>query len=185
MVDRDRLIEAMGSFMYNHARKGYSKAFAIGVAAVAGVWILLPLLVPLCASSPPSTMSTIAAATPLVVEGHVYDSLDHPVGGADVSVTVRHTSGGSMTKYVTTTPEGYYGVTFVKDDWNVNDLIDVVATYDAETASSLDNLAESSGYEMIDVYFSVPIPEFSDIAETTAMVGLCIVVAMVAIRRRV
>jgi hypothetical protein len=182
MVDRDRLIEAMGSFMYKHECKGHSKAFAIGVAAAC---ILLPLLVPLCASSPPSTIISIAAVTPMIVEGHVYDSLGHPVGGADVSVTVKHISGGSTTKYFTSTSEGYYGVTFTKDEWNVNDLIDVVATYDAETASSLDNLAESSGYEMIDVYFSVPIPEFSDIAETTAMVGLCIVVAMVAIRRRV
>jgi len=183
MVNRDEVSRLMSSFMYKHPHKDHSKAFAIGVAAVAVLFFSLPLLVPPCASDQPS-VGSIAATTPKIVEGHAYDSLGQPVDGASVSVTMKHSGGGSTTKYYTTVSGGYYMVTFTKDEWNVNDLIDVVATYDSETASSLDNLADSSGLQTIDVYFSVPIPEFSGMSGVIVATGLCASMVLFLSRRR-
>ena len=125
-----------------------------------------------------------AASVPYIVEGFVTDSGGSPVLGAVVTVTMRHSGGGSTTHDFTTITGGYYGISFTKDEWNVGDHFDVVATKASYQAENLNILAEAGAYKRVDLQFGPAIPEFGSIVGLFVAGSAVACVAMIVLRRK-
>jgi len=125
-----------------------------------------------------------AANYSYIIEGYVRYSDGNPAAGAQVTVTMKYSGGGSHSHITTTTSGGYYLITFHKEDWNPGDYYDIVATKGSDYADDLNNLADSSGYAYIDLQFTNPIAEFGSIVGFFVAGTIVAGVVMVTLRRK-
>jgi len=154
-----------------------------------GIRFRVPLMICMISLAAVATVMLVpdevsAASVPYIVEGFVTDSGGSPVLGAVVTVTMRHSGGGSTTHDFTTITGGYYGISFTKDEWNVGDHFDVVATKASYQAENLNNLAEAGAYKRVDLQFGPAIPEFGSIVGLFVAGSAVACVAMIVLRRK-
>lgn len=127
------------------------------MAAIAAAVVLALSCAALVFSSGP----TSAASFPKTVYGHVYDSADHAVEGATVSVEIWN--GGTL-RYtepdVVSECDGFYTVSIGGDYWDIGNTIKVTATFGL--VSGTGSVAADGGpTQTVDVHFAEEIPEFS------------------------
>lgn len=126
-----------------------------------------------------SDSSSIAAAFPKIVSGHVYDSQPVNVSGASVTVTILNGVTERASQTTTTDGDGFYQVTFDGTNWDISNTIKVDAALDTLTGT-YSVVADGTPAQTVDVYFSSPIPEFGNLA---VVCGAVLAVFLVFSRR--
>ena len=105
-----------------------------------------------------------AATWPLNVRGYIRDNVGNPVQNAPVTINIRWAYDNDIiraTYTATAGTDGLYSRSIMAADWDIGDLIEVIATNplnsDQESASEV---AENTAVQNIDVTFPYEIPEF-------------------------
>ena len=133
--------------------------------------------------------STVSAAPPfgsLIVSGIVYDEAGDPLDGAHVVVTDTTTP---FSDSYDTAGDGFYFVTIPgQGGWNVDDIIQVVATFGGDQATNTSKATAQMEFDGMDLdaHFGTAIPQLGSsvgMAIAAGFVGLIAVVA-VGVRRR-
>jgi hypothetical protein len=134
-------------------------AFAILI-----VFIVAAAIVASIADLGRSNTSVVAASVPKIVQGYVNDTVGNPLGGALVTVKVvaQGTTNVRDTQTDTTGSDGYYMVTFDPSKWDIDDTINVTATYNSDQQSS-QTIANGDPSQQVNVNFGFVIPEFSSL----------------------
>jgi hypothetical protein len=103
----------------------------------------------------------IAATGPKIVRGYIWDDAGRLVEGAEVTINMLAQSDSSVrATYSETTPAtGYYSVTFDMGEWDIGDMIQVIATFDSKQEPN-STVATSVGPQWVNVSFDFEIPEF-------------------------
>jgi len=74
-----------------------------------------------------------AGPGPLTVRGYIRDNAGNPLEGASITVNIRYAPppGGTIrsTLYDTSDSTGFYSVSFAYTEWDVGDIIEVIATW--------------------------------------------------------
>jgi len=122
----------------------------------------------------------IAGDGPKIVWGHVSDSLRNPVVGSNVVVKMKDGSTVRSTLSTTTNSAGFYTVTFDRLVWDVGNTVEVNASLGSMYAVN-STAADANPDQVVDVLFTVPIPEFSS---AFVIVG-AMVVLLVLLRSRI
>jgi len=149
---------------------------AVLALSLVGIAIVALLLAP----SGPTRESSILATEIKVISGHVYDSANTPIVG--VAVHVASISGSTVVRNLTTTSDGsgFYTVTFGLPEWDIGNTIEVYATYGSYSAINT-TTADAGPTQVVDVHFSVSIPEFTSLS---FVAGMTVVVSLIGIRLR-
>jgi hypothetical protein len=105
-----------------------------------------------------------AALFPKNVRGYVKDNVGNPVQNAPVTINIRWAYDNDIiraTYTATTGTDGLYSKSVLGADWDVGDLIEVIAT-NPHNSDQEDNsaLADNTAMQYIDVTFPYEIPEF-------------------------
>jgi len=152
--------QMMSTFYYKRPRRRRTPLLNLGRAAIVAAAILFigaATAVFLLSSS-----ITSAAEGPKGVDGIVRDSFGDVVVGADVTVNIRNKPSGQVTaslQYVTITG-GFYTVSFAKEQWQIGDTIEVLASYGDESGTN-SVVADEEPYQEVNVnMLPIVIPEF-------------------------
>jgi hypothetical protein len=123
--------------------------------------VLTTVLLALVASALMTSNEALAATGPKAVRGYIWDDHGNLVEGADVTVNILAQSDSSVraTEADTTLADGEYFVTFSLDEWDVDDMIEVIATYNTVQEPN-STAATVSGLQWVNVSFDFEIPEF-------------------------
>jgi hypothetical protein len=166
MADMSGLVGGNRKFM---ARRKYPMINSRNLSTVlavllVGIAIVALLLVP----SGPTRESSILATSIKVISGHVYDSASTPIAGATVHVA--SISGSTVVRNLTTTSDGsgFYTVTFGQLEWDIGNTIEAYATYGSYSAINT-TTANAAPAQVVDVHFSVLIPEFTNLSVVAVM----------------
>jgi len=145
------------------------------------VTVCLMLLFALVALSAVSERVLAADDNPFVVDGYVKDAGGIGIVGADVSIEMKHSGGGSTTHDVVTGDGGYYSDYFDGPEWEPGDTIVVTATYNSEQVVSPEEEATTDYYIQINLQFTAGIPELGSLLGFFVASGLVACVALVAL----
>jgi protocatechuate 3,4-dioxygenase beta subunit len=149
-------------------------------AVLALVFVGVAIVALLHAPSVSKRESSILASFPLAISGHVYDSGGSPVAGAVVYVASKlgSTTYANLTK--TSDGNGFYTVTFAPTDWDTGYTIEAYATYGSYSAIN-STTASGAPTQVVDVHFSVVIPEFTSFSVVAVMT---VAISLIGIRLR-
>lgn len=149
---------------------------AVLALSLVGIAIVALILAP----SEQKRESSILATGPKTISGHIYDSGGSPVAGAVVHVASKSgsTTYANLTK--TSDGSGFYFVVFAPAEWEIGYTIEVYATYGSYSAINT-TTADPGPAQVVDVHFSVLIPEFTSLS---FVAGMTVVVSLIGIRLR-
>jgi len=164
------------SFMYARPRRRRGPFTIACILFGTALLLLTPLLM---ANHIISDHAVSAAGGPTRVQGHVYDSVGNTVGNAQVTVTFL-TSSTSWSG--STDINGYYlSKVFPYDEWQVNEIIEVTATYELVKVTNT-SLAVDLPTQIINVTLTLVIPEFGTPFCFLLVVGFSIFAVVATVR---
>lgn len=172
LVGRNRKFKSRRKYPLINSRN-LSPVLALFLVAIAIVVLLL-------APSGPKRESSILAIGPKTISGHVYDSDGSPVAGAAVHVASKLGSTTVVNLTATSDGNGFYYVTIWQNDWEIGYTMEVYATYGSYSAIN-STTANAAPAQVVDVHFSVLIPEFTSFSVVAVMT---IAVTLIGIRLR-
>jgi hypothetical protein len=172
LVGRNRKFKSRRKYALTNARY----LSTILVLLFVGIVIVVLLVAP----SGPKRESSILATGPKTISGHIYDSGSSLVAGAVVHVASK--LGSTTYANLTTTSDGsgFYYVTFAYSDWDIGYTIEAYATYGSYSAINT-TTANAAPTQVVDVHFSVVIPEFTGFSVVAVMT---VVISLIGIRLR-
>jgi hypothetical protein len=172
LVGRNRKFKSRRKYPLINSRN-LSAVLALSFVGIAIVVLLL-------APSGPKRESSILATVPKPISGHIYDSGSSPVAGAVVHVASKLGSTTYANLTTTSDSNGFYVVTFASSDWDIGNTIEVYATYGSYSAINT-TTANAAPAQVVDVHFSVVIPEFTSFPVVAVMT---VAVSLIGIRLR-
>jgi 5-hydroxyisourate hydrolase-like protein (transthyretin family) len=114
-----------------------------------------------------------------VVSGHVLNETNGPIAGLLVTVTIRDGSVDRTLKVNTTDSNGFYTVTFINDEWFVDDTI-IVGAYYSNRSEENATLATTELEQEVNLQFIPIIPEFGALKMALVVCSVGVLVAAVA-----
>jgi len=177
----DEMCGLMGRNRKFKARRKYplisSRDLSIVLAlSLVGIAIVALILAP----SEQTRESSVLGAGPKIISGHIYDSGGSPIAGAVVHVASKFGSTTYANLTQTSDGSGFYFVTFAPSDWEIGYTMEVYATYGSYSAINTIT-ASAAPAQVVDVHFSVLIPEFTSLSFVAVMT---VAVSLIGIRLR-
>ncbi len=151
---------------------------AVRIAAFALIASLAMLSIPALFS-----LQASAGIGPLPVAGYVKDQAGRPMGGVPVVVAVKNGSTTVSVLSTTSDSDGFYTVTFPKDDWELGFTLVATATWGGDQVTETITITQEFG-EMIDLQFPFEIPQFGTALGFLAVAGAVGVVAVFLLPKR-